>query len=155
MNNPDCATTRDVLPAFVHRLLAPEEHVRTELHLDACADCREEEAVLRLLALPAEPAPAALHARVLGAIRMRRPRYAPARLAMAATVAAAILGGAVVIERLLPGRPGPQPLATLAQEEHAAPVSWAVELDPLLFGGPAFEQLSVEELEFILTELDR
>jgi anti-sigma factor RsiW len=158
MNSLDCGTTRDLLPPFVRHQLTPRETTRVDLHLEHCGECRQEVALVRLLAGSAAPAPAPaeLRQRVLLAVRRHvRPRRAtPARLAMAATLAAAAIGGSLLFQRVVTTG-ALDAVATIAFDEQGAALSWAVTLDPLLYGGPAFEYLSVEELEVVLSELDR
>jgi anti-sigma factor RsiW len=156
MNSLDCVTTRDLLPPFVRHQLAPRDATRVDLHLERCGECRQEVALVRLLAGSAAAAPAELRQRVLLAVRrhVRTRRATPARLAMAATLAAAAIGGSLLFQRVVTPV-AVDAVATLASDEPGTALSWAVTLDPLLYGGPAFEYLSVEELEVVLSELDR
>jgi anti-sigma factor RsiW len=156
MDSPDCGTTRDLLPLLVRQQLLPHEVESVERHLGGCGECRQESALVALLAHSAPAASAQLQQRVLGAVRQRvgAQRARPARLAIAAAVAAAALGGSLLFTQLLP-TDGPDAVATLVFEESPEALSWAVSLDPLLYGGPAFEHLSVEELEMVLSELER
>jgi hypothetical protein len=77
-------------------------------------------------------------------LKKRVRRAMPARLALAATVAAAVFGGAQFF-----GRDAAGPDTDLDS------VSWAAAEDPLLHGGSELHDLSVEELELLLDELDR
>lgn len=167
MNGYDCETIRDEIPALLRGELLTHEVAALEQHLGGCAECRAEVDIVRLLQSTLAPVPAGLEARVLGAVRsgrlidnaphgtrtagdrfrsgpIRLIRSAPARLAMAATVAAAVLGGSLML-----GRDGTELDVDLDS------VSWAAAEDPLLHGGSELHDLSVEELELLLEELDR
>jgi hypothetical protein len=155
MNRYDCESVRDLLPLLNRGQLLPHEASVVGLHVLGCVDCRAEESLVRLLAEAVPPVPTGLEARVLLAVRHPMPRrWAPARLAMAATVAAAILGGALVLQRVgyditpdaLPG--------ALVFEDMTSAFSWAFSDDPVLHGAGSLHELSVEELELVLAELD-
>jgi hypothetical protein len=98
-----------------------------------------------------------LQQRVLGAVRqrVRTRRATPTRLAIAAAVTAVALGGSLLFQQPGPTDSAQDAIATLVFDESAEALSWAVSLDPLLYGGAAFEHLSVEELEVVLSELER
>jgi hypothetical protein len=80
----------------------------------------------------------------------------PARLALAATVAAALLGGSLILDRagLLQRTTDPARAMVSLDEGDASALSWAAAEDPLLHGSFALQQLSVEELELLLAELE-
>jgi predicted anti-sigma-YlaC factor YlaD len=158
MDSLDCGTTRDLLPLHVRQQLLPHEGETIERHLGACSECRQELALVAMLADSAPVASAQLQQRVLDAVRQRAAarRTVTARLAIAAAVAGLALGGSLLFQQLLPPTGGVQEsVATLVFDESAEALSWAMSLDPLLYGGPAFEHLSVEELEVVLAELER
>jgi predicted anti-sigma-YlaC factor YlaD len=158
MNSLDCGTTRDLLPLHVRQQLLPHEGESIERHLGACGECRQELALVAVLADSAPAASAQLQQRVLDAVLRRAAirRTVARRVAMAAAVAALALGGSLLFQVLLPPTGGVQEsVATLGFDESAGALSWAVSLDPLLYGGPAFEHLTVEELEVVLAELER
>ena len=157
MNRYDCETVRDFIPVLVRNELLPHEAAATESHLEQCTQCREEAALVRLFYTNQPTVPAGLEARVLLAVRapVASRRWTPARLAMAATVAAALLGGTFVLERMGAFvRPTAEQTASLALDANAASVfSWAAAEAPWLHGSSALEQLSAEELEKLLAEL--
>lgn len=152
-----CDWTRDSLPGYVRGELAdPATAVLTQ-HLAGCEECAADERVVRLLQASLD-VPPGLEGRVLMHVRrpVAAPRwYAPRRLAMAATIAGALLGGLAFIERY--GDPATTPDLTMDADGHL--VSWAAAEDPLLHG-PSFimeyelPQLTDEELEQLLAELD-
>jgi predicted anti-sigma-YlaC factor YlaD len=149
MNHYDCDAIRDLLPALVRGELLPYDTASAEQHLDGCATCRAEAGIVRLLQESLAPVPAGLEARVIGAVRRRSSRrWTPVRLAMAATLAAAVLGGSVVFDRMTS-----RDTAEVGSDPYV--LSWAAAEDPLLHGGSELQQLSEEELEVLLIELDR
>jgi hypothetical protein len=158
MSGYDCDTVRDLVPAYVRNELLPHEAAATVSHLEACGSCAEEASAVRLVYATRPAVPASLEARVLLAVRQPPARRAwhSGRLAMAATVAVAILGGTVVIERagLLAPRRNPAPAVVTLDASTAATLSWAAAEDPLLHGVSALPQLSVDELELLLAELE-
>lgn len=145
MNPYDCEAVRDLLPSLTRGEMLPHEVTLVELHLDACPECTAEAGIVRLLQATLAPMPAGLEERVLAAVRRRSLlRGRPARLALAATLAAAVIGGSLMYERA----------ASRADLDIEA-VSWAAAQDPLLHGGSELHELSVEQLELLLEELDR
>jgi hypothetical protein len=151
----DCDAVRDTLPLLGRDETTSQDAAAVAAHLERCEECRAEQALVSLVHELAEEVPADLEARVLAAVhRHMTRRWTPTRLAIAATVAAAVLGGSLVFDRwgydLVPTPNG----ATLVYDDNLAVVSWAASDDPLLQSGTTLQQLSVEELEFILAELD-
>jgi predicted anti-sigma-YlaC factor YlaD len=153
----DCDATRDLLP-LLHRGECSSEEARTaSAHLELCAECRQERELVRILANAAQPVPAGLEARVLAAVGRRAAprRWTPSRMAVAAAVAATVLGGTLTYERWLPGWQTQERAAVLVLDDSTQPaVSWAVTEDALLHSGTPLQQLSVEQLEQLLAELD-
>ena len=97
-----CEAVRDALALHVDGALGPDESRRVARHLEACAPCREEERRERaawkaLEAMPGLPAPPGFAARVARAARAsaRRPRLVP--WAAAASVAIAVVVGAIAL----------------------------------------------------------
>jgi hypothetical protein len=157
MNRYDCESVTDLLPLLAREQLLPHEAAAVESHLHGCAECAGEASLVRLLGRAVPRVPTGLEASVLTAVRTRRPapaRWGMGQLAMAATVAAALLGGALALQRtgfdITPdGLPG-----LLVFEDMSPASSWATADDPLLRGGSSLQELSLEELELVLAELD-
>jgi anti-sigma factor RsiW len=157
MNRYDCDTVRDLVPLQLRGQLPPHEAAAVEEHVLVCDDCAAEAALVRTLAAALPAVPAGLEARVLMAIRRPVPvrRFAPWHVAAAATVAAAVLGGVLVLERN--GRdvaPDVLPPAVAFEEVPAPAISWVAADDPFLRTGMVLQEMSVEELEVVLMELE-
>ena len=156
MNRYDCDTMRDLLPAFVRGELLPHETACAEYHLQTCAECRDEQALVTLMQDVLVPVPAGLEARVVMAVRANAGvaprRWMPAGLAMAATLAAAVLGGTLVYDRIDLGQPAAEMVAASDDVDY---LTWAAaELSMLHNGVDFLEELTVEELERLLAELE-
>ena len=146
----ECEHLRDDLPLHAAGRLAHPAVQRVEAHLQECAACRAEHALVLALRAPL-PAPAELHARVRRA-SIVTPRRVPtfARFALAAGLVTIIAGGALVLARPDgPGRAATNPV----DADGASELGWAARMDPLLDGGPGLAALSVEELELLLEEM--
>jgi hypothetical protein len=82
----------------------------------------------------------------VAAVNRRVQRRVPVgRMAMAATLAAAVFGGSMMFGRLTERETAPADLSSL---------SWAAAEDPLLHGRSELQELSVDELENLLAELE-
>ncbi len=99
---------RDLIPAYALDALDPDAARAVEAHLRACDECRGEVSSLQAVAAelaagvaPVEPPPA-LRARVLAAVRPRRPAVVPSRFWIAGLAAAAalvlVLGGITLVQ---------------------------------------------------------
>lgn len=155
-----CERIVDRLPALAAGRLVGSALDDVRQHVATCAACAQELALIRALAAHEVPVPDGLEARVRTALRSAPsgPRWAsPGRLAMAATVVFAL-----VTAGLLNGRNGADPrvavdtpadVAAEEGEDLAAP-PWPSVDEPLMRGGPALYQLSVDELETLLKELE-
>jgi predicted anti-sigma-YlaC factor YlaD len=148
----DCEIVRDMLPARQRDELPSHEAARIDGHLAACADCDVVAGIIGTLVRAPDPVPSHLEPRVLAAVMAPRRRSVPAWAGIAATVTAALLGGWLVVQST--GAPETAGAGNVALED-AAPMSWTVADDPLLRGGNTLQQLSVEQLELVLAELDR
>jgi predicted anti-sigma-YlaC factor YlaD len=155
MNRYDCDTIRDLLPAFVRGELLPHETASADAHLQECDECREERSLVALMQDVLVPVPAGLEARVVMAVRAAPAfaprRWTPGRLAMAATLAAAVIGGSAMFNHLTFDRTSIQ---SASNAEQVAELSWAAAELPMLHGGSNLEDLTVEELEILLAELE-
>lgn len=149
MNGISCEDVRDLLPLQRHEELA----AAVDAHLAGCAACRAEAELVALLRSGLDPVPDGLEARVLGAVRSRpvpRPVFTAGRFAMAATLAAAVIGGVAILSP----QSEPPTSHAVASAGEIMDMAWDTEGDPLLHSGSTLQQLSVEELELLLAELD-
>jgi anti-sigma factor RsiW len=155
MTMMQCETVRDLLPDHARAALAPAERQAVDAHIAACAGCAAEAALVALLARHPVVAPARLEARVLAAVRAPRPArtvWQPGRLALAASLVGALLTGGLLLRQGVSG-PTPAVQTSLAEDAvRAGALTWLAE--PALSGGPALHDLSIDELETLLQELE-
>jgi anti-sigma factor RsiW len=134
-----CLEVRRLAPRFLALELPPESEREVREHLGSCESCREamagREPALRVAwAMAAEPGPeddrfvgevlAGVHQRALERrLSGRRSRL----LGVAATIAAVLLGGAVVVRELT--RPVPPAVAQVPQQRPPATEPAFVEVD--------------------------
>jgi anti-sigma factor RsiW len=138
----------DVLSGKADAALA--QSVRT--HIASCDECRADAAVIEAIRAQPTPLPAGLHERVLHAAAQPQSRWRIGRseLAMAATLAVALIGGAIIMQTQMPSPRVNAPVATQAPHSIGAV---GVE-DAMLSGKSSLEDLSVEQLEKLLGEIE-
>jgi anti-sigma factor RsiW len=169
MNGYDCDSVRDLLPQHASGGLGTLDADRVRTHLAFCTECRAEAELVELIQSTLDPLPDGFEARVLAAVhqnairpvgapspatpRTRTVRQWPVPFALAATIAAAVVGGVVVLERA-----GARLTGNDTAFDSDAPgmsiLSWAAADDAMLHGGTVLQELTVEELEQLLEELD-
>lgn len=152
-----CETVRDELPAMLDGQLDASEQRVVAAHLGVCAECRAEADILGMLRRQTVAVPPGLEERVTEAVRRRarRARRSPSRALVAAAAAAAVLLGGLLLVRDTGGDP-------LLADPEAVPVAAGApqpfaelpESDGLLAGGLQLDDLSTEELQLLLAELD-
>lgn len=155
MSGMDCDAIRDLLPLLAHGGPASADRARVEAHLRTCARCRADAELLALLRRHAAKAPPDLAARIVDAHAARPRGWRPAarHYALAAGLAGALLLGGLLREgaRRVPAtapEPGAEPPAGLLQS------FWPGD-DGLAAGiAPSLHELSVDQLELLLAELD-
>lgn len=154
MTSLSCDRVQDLLPEYVAGALDPVRRDQIGEHLAICAECRAENEIVARVRASSVSVPPALEGRVMAAVR-RRPgsrRWAtPGRLAAAATLAAAVIGGALYFDA---GRSGP-----LASSDPALPVvgesSVLPGVDrPPLVGGSVLGDLTDAELQVLLDRME-
>ena len=146
MKTLNCEYVRDVYPEVMNGSADAQLAQSVRAHFASCDDCRAEIEVLDLLHSVDLSVPAGLHERVTKAVLQPRARWRITRneLAMVATLAAAVIGGSLIMQ---------SPSAPPAK---AAPAGFgfvSVE-DAMLSGKASLEDLSVEELEKLLGEME-
>lgn len=147
MNEMNCEYVRDVYPEVLSGKLDVIHAQQVRAHVFSCDDCRAEAAVLEVLHGQRLGAPEGLDGRVLTALarpqtqRMRVPRHA---LALAASVAIALVGGSVLLQT------PPRAAAPVAANSYGFV---GVE-DAMLSGKASLNDLSEAELELLLQEME-
>lgn len=155
----ECDAVRDVLPDYVQGRTVTLGRVGVARHLAGCTACAAERHVVALIAKHGAEPDERLLERVLRVTkpRPRARRFVP-QLAVAASVALALLGGSLLLRQAV-GPPLPSGAAgepTVALVEAAVgqgALSW-LDNDPLLRAGVGLDDLSLEELELLLMELE-
>jgi predicted anti-sigma-YlaC factor YlaD len=148
--NGICESVRDDLPLLAAGTLPDVRARQIEAHLESCAACRAERALIGLLRTPLA-APMGLEARVrrVVATAPAADRHGLRTFAAAAAVASVIAGGVLALQWV--GADAPDTVAT--QTAGDVELGWAARIDPLLDGGPGLQALSDEELELLLEEM--
>jgi predicted anti-sigma-YlaC factor YlaD len=149
MTNLNCEYVRDVYPDVLHGKADASLAQRVRAHIAACDECRDEAMLLEVLyAQPAQP-PAGLHERVV--LNVTRPqsrwRWSRSDLAMAATLAAALIGGGVIMQSNR-AQTGERAIAA------EAAIGFVGVEGIMLSGKGSLDDLSVEELETLLGEME-
>lgn len=150
MNTLNCEYVREVYPDVLRGQADAELATAVRAHIAGCAECRAEAELIALLFGASVPVPAGLHARVMRELEAapRARRIAPRHLAMAATVAAALIGGTLLIDSTRP--PAATPVST-SQESGLG----VVTVDAAMATGTgSLEDLTIEELEQLLGEIE-
>ncbi|HEX6309124.1 MAG TPA: zf-HC2 domain-containing protein [Longimicrobiales bacterium] len=159
-----CEWMRDRLPAITAGRLDAQAAAEVRSHLSACADCSAEAVLVRALAAHEVPVPEGLEARVRAAVAGQHESRgagwrSPGRYAMAATVAFALVTAGLLRdatggdERIALDPEAANGAGGAAAGDLGAP-AWPAVDEPLMRGGPALYELSVDELERLLKELE-
>jgi predicted anti-sigma-YlaC factor YlaD len=149
MTDLNCEYVRDVYPDVLNGKLDASLAQRVRAHVAACDECRGEAALLEALHAHPTQVPAGLHERVVRNATRVRPvwRWSRADLAMVATLAAALIGGSVIMQ----GR-------RIGAGERTVPAEAAIGYvgveGTMLSGKASLDDLSVEELETLLGEME-
>lgn len=144
MNSLNCEYVREIYPDVLNGTADAGTVATVRAHLAQCADCREEAALIDMLHGAPVIAPAGLNERVIA--QLQRPaRRAPRvrYLALAATVAAAVIGGAILFDA---GEPAAPPATD--------GLGFVSVEDAMVSGTSSLKDLTVEELEQLLGEIE-
>jgi hypothetical protein len=154
MKTYNCEQVRDLQPDLVSDRLDPVAAAAVRTHVQSCADCRAELEIAELIAQSRVPVPGGLEARVLTAAGGRRTtRWSNLRYAVAASIAVAVIGGSVVLSPLLTSSNTSPAVIDSALPETGGP-GWFGVQDAFVTGASSLRDLSVEELEKLLVEID-
>jgi predicted anti-sigma-YlaC factor YlaD len=146
----NCEAVRDAYPNVINGSAAPAVVEAVRAHLSSCDECRAECALLDIIHAQPVVVPSGLHERVIaGVANARAPRrFRVSDIAMAATLAAALIGGAIITRQT--GEIS-APATVNTQPQTIGSIS--VE-DALLTGKASLDDLSVEQLEQLLGEIE-
>ena len=142
--NMNCEYVREVYPDVLNNKAEASIATAVRAHIARCADCREEATLIEQLRGAVAQAPAGLQERITGALTRPVRTFRLRNIAYAATVAAAIIGGSVLL------RPGkPQAPLPNAQE-----LGFVTVEDAMVSGTSSLRDLTIEELEVLLGEIE-
>lgn len=148
----NCEAVRDAYPNVMNGAATPAVIESVRAHLSSCDECRAECALLDAIYAQPMMVPSGLHERIVaGVAHAPAPRrFRVSDIAMAATLAAALIGGAVIQNRQSE-ETATAPVAAASRPQTIGSVG--VE-DALLTGKASLDDLSVEQLEQLLGEID-
>ena len=149
MKTLNCEYVRDVYADVLHGKLEAAMAAAVRAHLAGCAECRSEAALTDAIFATPVAVPAGLHERVLREVAAapRARRFAPRHFAMAATVAAALIGGTLLLDTTR--GPGPTPAA-----KKESGLGFITVEAAMMSGTGSLQDLTVEELEQLLGEIE-
>lgn len=152
MNDLNCEYVRDTYPDVLHGRADAALVQRVNAHLRQCDECRAEAAVLDALNREPVYVPNGLEERIAHAVRKPRARWpvSASSIGMAATLAAALIGGSIILNSQ-----DEEPAVPAANVRPPAASSiGAVGVDAAMMSGKSsLEDLSVEQLEKLLGEM--
>ena len=151
MNEFNCEYVREVYPDVLHGQAEAATVAAVRAHLDACAECREEAELIELLLSVRQQVPAGLHDRVVTTLQTapRRSRFPRKYMALAATLAAALIGGSLLLDTTQPT----DPRAGAESPKNGGLGVITVEA-AMVTGTGSLQDLTVEELEQLLGEIE-
>ena len=154
MNALNCEYVRDVLPELSSGRLDTGMAAGVLAHLEGCAECRFEQRIGEIVSQARLEVPAGLEQRVRLATAGRRggSGWNRARMAAAATVAVAIIGGSALLAPYLE-RSAPDQAVAVSSDPEAGAGFFGVE-DAFNSGASSLKDLTEEELKQLLVELD-
>jgi len=150
-----CENVRDIYPEMLHGKVDTATATRVRAHLAACDECAAECAMLDSIHAQPVIVPSALEARVRTAVKQVKPvrwYIGRSQLAMAATLAFALIGGSAILE--MQQKEEAQTAAPAPAVSAPAPHIGAVGVeDAMLSGTASLDDLSVEQLKKLLGEI--
>ena len=169
MKSPDCDSVRDLLPEWVVGALEEGEAAPVREHLSSCPECRREEAVICAVLDACPEAPAGLETRIQARLReelageerallqdekviplFRRKRWAPTWALPAAALVVLSLGIGVIWDGEVP-EINQDPIEVAVEEP--LPEAWLWD-DGLVAGAPIYDDLTDEQLEALIQEME-
>jgi hypothetical protein len=149
MKRMECEHARDGWPDLLANRLSAQDAVALRTHVQSCADCRAEFEVASTVARARLNVPAGLETRIQSAVRGRTPVRGRWPVAAAASIAVVVLGASALVGTLLSGPDRPPPVDVETQG-----AGWFGVDDAFLYGTSSLGDLSSEELNRLLVELD-
>ena len=153
MKEISCEHVRDLLPELLSDRLDAVTSAALRAHIAQCPECEAEFAVAALVAESRLVVPSGLERRVVAATSGRRVTYwTRGRMAAAASIAVALIGGSTWLSQLLPPR---GTVATQPAIEAAAPAAGFIGVDDAFISGTSsLGDLTVDELQKLLVEME-
>lgn len=151
MNENVCAWVAERLPEWAAGILSGPERDRLEVHLEACASCRADAELIRLLRAGRPRAPGGLAERIRAGVRFERNASSRPWWGVAAAAVAALAIGIGVTS----SRGGSATVTVPAYAAVADTTESAIWLsdDGLVAGAPALDDLSDQALQQLLQEM--
>jgi predicted anti-sigma-YlaC factor YlaD len=151
MTDVRCETARELIPDLVGGRLDAAEAARVAAHVEACADCRADAELARLLYVARPQVPAGLAGRVRASMRGDRQRGRRPWWGMAAAAVAVLALGIGVASRsandsdtVVPG---------FVAQGTSPTGAWVTD-NGMVAGAPALDGLSDDALQALLEELE-
>ncbi|HEX6063919.1 MAG TPA: hypothetical protein VFZ04_06830 [Longimicrobiales bacterium] len=151
MTNLHCEYVREVYPDVLHGRAAASTVSAVRAHIAGCADCRAEAELIEQLQRTSLQVPAGLHERVVAGLRRpaRGRRFELRHLAFAATLAAALIGGSLLLDSMR------APVSRAATQAPGAGGLGVITVEAAMVTGTgSLQDLTVEELELLLGEIE-
>jgi predicted anti-sigma-YlaC factor YlaD len=142
--NLNCEYVRDVYADVLNNTADAATATAVRAHIARCDDCRAEAALIEELHRTIVTVPAGLHERIVGELRRPPRRFELRHLAYAATVAAAVIGGSILLNQ------GARTEPDLAAEG----LGFVTVEDAMVSGTSSLQDLTIEELEQLLGEIE-
>lgn len=156
MTNTNCEYVRELYPDILHGRADAAMSARVRAHVASCDECLADTAVLDQLYARQIAVPAGLEARTITAVRNRRtPRWyvGKSELLMAATLAAALIGGSAIVQMHSDDVKNLRPTPAVQRSTPSGIGSVGVE-EAMISGKSSLEDLSVEQLQKLLGEME-
>jgi predicted anti-sigma-YlaC factor YlaD len=142
--NLNCEYVREVYPDVLNNAADAATATVVRAHIARCDDCRAEAALIDELHRAVVKVPTGLHERIVGDLTRTRRRFGMRHLAYAATVAAAVIGGSILLNQ------GERTKPAVAADG----LGFVTVEDAMVSGTSSLQDLTIEELEQLLGEIE-
>lgn len=148
-----CEQVGDLLPEYERGQLDRGQREAVRTHLSHCTNCADEQVLVAAIQQHRAQPGVALEQRIVAAALREEPRFwSRPLLALAATLAVAVLGGSILLARITETDTTQEPVQPVAEVEPSGP-GWVGVDAALVSGAASLRDLSVEELEQLLVEV--